>query len=237
MGTNTDPYQRAEGKYRLTRGIVEVLNEFANPFSILTKSTLVLRDVGLLAEAAKRTSVRVNLSIGTLDEEVWRATEPGTPHPMRRVRAVEKLNEAGVPCGVLIAPVLPELSDRPEQLEEVVRACIDAGAQSISTVLLHLRPGVKDVFFSRLGESHPHLIPAYRRRYRDRAYAASADQQAIDVLVRELVRSHGGTAAERADPEHLTGRPVGVPKRRAAGETAESAEADDIDAGTQLSLL
>jgi DNA repair photolyase len=237
MGTNTDPYQRAEGKYRLTRGIVEVLNEFANPFSILTKSTLVLRDVGLLAEAAKRTSVRVNLSIGTLDEEVWRATEPGTPHPMRRVRAVEKLNEAGVPCGVLIAPVLPELSDRPEQLEAVVRACIDAGAQSISTVLLHLRPGVKDVFFSRLGESHPHLIPAYRRRYRDRAYAATADQQAIDVLVRELVRSHGGTAAERADPEHLTGRPVSVPKRRAAGETAESAEAGDIDAGTQLSLL
>jgi DNA repair photolyase len=234
MGTNTDPYQRAEGKYRLTRGVVEVLSEFANPFSILTKSTLVLRDVGLLAEAAKRTSVRVNLSIGTLDEEVWRATEPGTPHPMRRVRAVEKLNEAGVPCGVLVAPVLPELSDRPEQLEAVVRACVDAGAQSISTVLLHLRPGVKDVFFSRLGESHPHLIPAYRRRYRDRAYAASADQQALNVLVRDLVRSYGGTAAERADPEHLTGRPVSVPKRRAAVSTAE---APDVDAGTQLSLL
>jgi DNA repair photolyase len=244
MGTNTDPYQRAEGKYRLTQGVLEVLTEFANPFSILTKSTLVLRDVALLAEAAKRTSVRVNLSIGTLDEEVWRATEPGTPHPMRRVRAVEKLNEAGVPCGVLIAPVLPDLSDRPEQLEAVVRACVEAGARSISTVLLHLRPGVKDVFFSRLAESHPHLLPAYRRRYRDRAYAPSADQQALSVLVRDLVRSYGGTAAERADPRHLTGRspaesgeataerPVGVSKRRPAGEPA-----DPADTGTQLSLL
>jgi len=107
MGTNTDPYQRAEGKYRLTRGIVEVLSEVRNPFSILTKSTLVLRDVALLAEAARRTSVRVNLSIGTLDEDVWRATEPGTPHPRRRVKAVEALNAAGVPCGVLIAPCCP----------------------------------------------------------------------------------------------------------------------------------
>jgi DNA repair photolyase len=245
MGTNTDPYQRSEGKYRLTRGIVEVLAERANPFSILTKSTLVLRDLALLAEAAKRTDVRVNLSIGTLDEQVWRATEPGTPHPMRRVRAVEKLNAAGVPCGVLIAPVLPDLSDRPEQLEAVVRACVEAGAQSISTVLLHLRPGVKDVFFSRLAETHPHLIPAYRRRYRDRAYATSADQQAVDVLVRDLVRSCGGTAAQRGDPRHLTGRspgagdgdgddtpaerPVGTPRRRPAHDP-------DL-AGTQLSLL
>ena len=127
MGTNTDPYQRAEGKYRLTRGIVEVLAEVANPFSILTKSTLVLRDLALLAEAARRTSVRVNLSIGTLDEDVWRATEPGTPHPARRVRAVEALNAAGVPCGVLVAPVLPGLSDGPDQLEAVVRACVEAG--------------------------------------------------------------------------------------------------------------
>jgi len=206
MGTNTDPYQRAEGKYRLTRGIVEVLAERANPFSILTKSTLVLRDLALLAEAAQRTSVRVNLSIGTLDEEVWRATEPGTPHPLRRVRAVEKLNAAGVPCGVLVAPVLPDLSDDPGQLEAVVRACVDAGARSISTVLLHLRPGVKDVFLDRLAATHPHLVTAYRRRYRDRVYAPRADQQALDALVREMVARHGGTAADRTDPEHMTGR-------------------------------
>jgi DNA repair photolyase len=184
--------------------------------------------------------VRVNLSIGTLDEEVWRATEPGTPHPLRRVRAVEALNEAGVPCGVLMAPVLPDLSDRPEQLEAVVKACVEAGAQSISTVLLHLRPGVKDVFFSRLADTHPHLLPTYRRRYRDRAYAASADQQALATLVHDLVRSHGGTAAERGDTRHTTGRapqpesavtprPVDSPRRRRA--------VDPEAAGTQLSLL
>jgi DNA repair photolyase len=206
MGTNTDPYQRAEGKYGLTRAVVEVLTERANPFSILTKSTLVLRDRELLAEASRRASVRVNLSIGTLDEAVWRATEPGTPHPRRRVRAVDQLNAAGVECGVLIAPVLPDLSDSREQIEAVVRACLDAGARSISTALLHLRPGVKAVFLDRLTETHPHLVAAYRRRYRDRAYAPRADQQALDSLVRGLVRRYGGVAAGRTEPRHHAGR-------------------------------
>jgi DNA repair photolyase len=205
MGTNTDPYQRAEGKYRLTRGIVEALAEHANPFSILTKSTLVLRDLELLAEAARRTEVRVNLSIGTLDEAVWRTTEPGTPHPAQRVRAVEQLNAAGIPTGVLVAPVLPELSDGTEQLEAVVRACAGAGARSISSVLLHLRPGVKEVFLDRLADSHPHLVPSYRRRYRDRAYAPNAEQRALEARVREFVRRCGGLPAERADPRHHTG--------------------------------
>src|SRR5215207_11326813 len=242
MGTNTDPYQRAEGKYRLTRGIVEVLAERANPFSILTKSTLVLRDLALLAEAAQHTSVRVNLSIGTLDEAVWRATEPGTPHPLRRIRAVEQLNAAGVPCGVLIAPVLPELSDSPDQLEDVVRACVDAGARSISTVLLHLRPGVKDVYLSRLADTHPHLVAGYRRRYRDRAYAAKADQQAVDVMVRNFVRRYGGVTANRTDPRHHTGHADGAdadaevpvsPPRRAGRRSS----ADTEPATTQLPLI
>ena len=232
MGTNTDPYQRAEGKYRLTRGIVEVLAERANPFSILTKSTLVLRDLSLLAEAAKRTSVRVNVSIGTLDEAVWRATEPGTPHPRRRVRAVEQLNAAGVPCGVLVAPVLPDLSDGPEQLDAVVGACVAAGARSISTVLLHLRPGVKEVFLARLAETHPELADSYRRRYRDRVYAPRADQQALDGLVRDLVRQHGGIAADRTDPRHHTGR---SPTPDAAGPAGPVAPVDDP--ATQLTLL
>ncbi|HEY3140987.1 MAG TPA: hypothetical protein VGJ86_07645 [Acidimicrobiales bacterium] len=199
MGTNTDPYQRCEGKYRLTRGIVEVLAEHANPFSILTKSTLILRDLPLLVEAARRTDVRVNFSIGTLDEEVWRTTEPGTPHPLRRIRAVETLNAAGVPCGVLVAPVLPDLSDRPEQLEAVVRACVAAGARSISAVALHLRPGVREVFFSRLAEHHPELVDSYQRRYRNRTYAPPPDRRKIEVLVSDLVRQHS-TSRSRPDP-------------------------------------
>ncbi len=116
MGTNTDPYQKAEGKYHLTRGVIGVLGEARNPFSILTKSTLVLRDLDVLTAAAERTDVRLNFSIGTLDRTVWRLTEPGTPPPDKRVEAVRRLNDAGIPCGVLVAPILPGLSDSPEQL-------------------------------------------------------------------------------------------------------------------------
>ena len=227
MGTNTDPYQRAEGKYRLTRGILEVLAEAGNPFSILTKSTLVLRDLALLAEAARHTTVRVDLSIGTLDEEVWRTTEPGTPHPRRRLRAVAALNEAGVPCGVFVAPVLPGLSDRPDQLAEVVAGAVDAGARSVSSVLLHLRPGVKEVFLDRLAGTHPHLLDDYRRRYRDRAYAPKADQEALAATVRDLLRRHGGTAALRTDPRPSP--PAEVP----VAPPSASPEAE----GHQLSLL
>src|SRR3984957_7477979 len=122
MGTNTDPYQRAEGRYHLTRGIVEALSEARNPFSILTKSTLVLRDLDVLTAAARRTDVHCNFSIGTLDEACWKATEPGTPHPRRRVEAVRRLNDAGIPTGVLVAPIIPGLSDRADQLEEVIEA-------------------------------------------------------------------------------------------------------------------
>ena len=162
MGTNTDPYQRCEGKFHLTQGVVRVLAEAANPFSILTKSTLILRDLDLLAEAAERTSVQANLSIGTLDEEVWKLTEPGTPHPRQRVEAVRKLNRAGVACGVLIGPVIPGLSDRPEQVEAVVDACVAAGATSISAVALHLRPGVREHYLGWLASARPDLVAAVR---------------------------------------------------------------------------
>src|SRR3954449_12167396 len=140
MGTNTDPYQRCEGKYHLTQGIIRALTEASNPFSILTKSTLILRDLDLLVAAAQRTTVRVNFSIGTLDEDVWKLTEPGTPHPRRRVEAVRKLNDAGIPCGVLVAPILPDLSDQPDQLNEVVDAVVDAGAVSVNAIDLDLSP-------------------------------------------------------------------------------------------------
>jgi DNA repair photolyase len=186
MGTNTDPYQRCEGKYRLTRGIVEVLGEAGNPFSILTKSTLIVRDLDVLVDAARRADVRTSLSIGTLDEDVWRATEPATPHPRRRLDAVRQLNEAGVPCGVLVAPVLPHLSDRPEQLEEVVRAATDAGAVSIAGVLLHLRPGVREPFFDRFRATHPHLVGDYERLY-PRAYAPKDRQAALADTMHELL--------------------------------------------------
>jgi DNA repair photolyase len=187
MGTNTDPYQRAEGKYRLTRGIVEALSAAANPFSILTKSTLILGDLERLAEAARRARVRADLSIGTLDEEVWRISEPGTPHPRQRVAAVARLNQAGIPSGVLVAPVLPGLSDHPDQLEEVVNACVEAGAAFVSVVALHLRPGVAEHYMAWLDSVRPELVAEYERRYRGQAYLPRRDQQQLSELVAGLV--------------------------------------------------
>jgi DNA repair photolyase len=194
MGTNTDPYQRCEGKYHLTQGIVAELSAAANPFSILTKSTLILRDLDLLAEAARRTDVRANFSIGTLDEDVWRMTEPGTPHPRRRIEAVARLNAAGVPCGVLVAPVLPGLSDAADQLEEVVKACVEAGAVSITPLLLHLRPGVREHYLGWLAGARPDLMERYAGLY-PRAYAPAKTQDELATTVRELVGKHGGRSA------------------------------------------
>jgi DNA repair photolyase len=198
MGTNTDPYQRCEGKYRLTQGVVRQLSEAGNPFSVLTKSTLVLRDLGLLAEAARRTEVRVDLSVGTLDEEVWRLSEPGTPNPRRRVRAIHALNEAGVPSGALIGPILPGLSDSEQQIDEVVGAVLDAGAVSVGSVLLHLRPGVRELVFGWLQRERPHLLSHYERLYRG-AYAPKAERERVAHLVRQAVARHGG-APSRPSP-------------------------------------
>jgi DNA repair photolyase len=186
MGTNTDPYQRCEGKYHLTRGIVQALGEAANPFSILTKSTLILRDVDLLVAAARKADVHCAFSIGTLDEAVWKASEPGTPHPMRRVEAVRRLNEAGIPCGVLMAPVLPGLSDRPEQIRAVVEACVAAGATSITPLLLHLRGRVRDHYLGWLKGYRPDLLPAYEARYQG-AYLPKAQQQRFSEMVKDMV--------------------------------------------------
>ena len=197
MGTNTDPYQRAEGKYHLTRGIVAVLGEVANPFSILTKSTLILRDLDLLTAASARTDVHTNLSIGTLDEALWRLTEPGTPNPRLRVEAVRRLNEAGVPCGVLVAPVLPGLSDNEEQLAAVVEACVDAGARSISAMYLHLRPGVREHWFDWMGSALPDRVQEYQNRYH-RAYVAAPAQRELSARVDALVSAARARRTRRA---------------------------------------
>jgi DNA repair photolyase len=166
MGTNTDPYQRCEGRYRLTRGVLEALRDYANPCSVLTKSPLLLRDLDLMVELAETAGFSANLSIGTLDEEVWRRSEPGTPHPKARMAAVKQLVAAGIPCGVLMAPILPGISDSPEQLRAVVRAAADAGASHLTPLTLHLRPGVKEEFMPWLEETYPELVPDYRRLYR-----------------------------------------------------------------------
>jgi DNA repair photolyase len=206
MGTNTDPYQRAEGRYHLTRGIVDALAEAHNPFSILTKSTLILRDLDLLVAAAARTDVQCSLSIGTLDEEVWRTTEPGTPHPLRRVEAVRRLSDAGIRTGVLVAPIIPGWSDSPAQLEAVASACTAAGATFVTAIPLHLRAGVKDHFLAFLAEHRPDLHSELSRRYKRSAYLPAAEQRAITERVDRVV-SAAHRPERRAEPTgHLHSR-------------------------------
>ncbi|MFJ9931331.1 Rv2578c family radical SAM protein [Streptomyces misionensis] len=212
MGTNVDCYQRAEGRYRLMPGIISALTEHANPFSILTKGTLILRDLDLLVRAARVTDVGISVSVGFLDPALWRTVEPGTPAPERRLDVVRTLGEHGIGCGVLMAPVIPFLSDHPEQLRTTVKAIADAGATSVTPLVLHLRPGAREWFTAWLGEHHPHLVRRYERMYAGGSYAPTWYQRRITRQVHELAREYGigptrAGAARRIRPAGPAPRP------------------------------
>jgi DNA repair photolyase len=222
MGTNTDPYQRCEGRYRLTRGVLEVLRDYANPCSVLTKSPLLLRDLDLFVELADTAGFSANLSIGTLDEEVWRGSEPGTPHPKARMAAVKQLVAAGIPCGILMAPILPGISDSPEQLRAVVRAAADAGASHLTPLTLHLRPGVKEEFLPWLEETYPELVPDYGRLYRGSNAPKPVREEIANRVQTEKRRyrsfappttSSGGRRV--SEPPRRDRSPRGIPSRGA----------------------
>jgi DNA repair photolyase len=191
MGTNVDCYQRAEGRYQLMPGIISALRDHANPFSILTKGTLILRDLDLLEQAAQVTDVGVSVSVGFTDQELWRTVEPGTPAPQRRLDVVRALGERGLGCGVLMAPVIPFLSDHPDQLRATVRAIAAAGATSVTPLVLHLRPGAREWFMAWLGQHHPHLVRRYERLYAAGAYAPKWYQRRVTRQVHELAREYG----------------------------------------------
>ena len=180
MGTNTDPYQWVEGRYRLMRGIWEVLRDAANPCSILTKSPLLLRDVELMREVAARTEISACLSVPTLDEKAWRASEPHTPHPRARLEAVGELNRAGIPTGILIAPLMPGINDAPGQVERIIELATEAGAVSIGGQTLFLRGSVREVFFDWLRAQRPDLVPRYERLYASGAYVPDRERRAIE---------------------------------------------------------
>jgi DNA repair photolyase len=203
MGTNVDCYQRAEGRYRLMPPIIEALRDFANPFSILTKGTLILRDLPLLRQAAEVTRVGLSFSVGFLDEELWRAVEPGAPSPRRRLDAVRQLTDAGFEVGVLMAPILPGLSDDDESIEATVSAVAAAGATSVTPLALHLRPGAREWYAHWLARQFPHLVPRYRQLYRAGAYAPQAYQRELTARVRIAARRHGLHRAEVGDNRRL----------------------------------
>src|SRR5438552_7780130 len=186
IGAATDPYQPAEGHYRLTRGSIEVLAAARNPLSIITRGPLIVRDIDVLSEASGRADVSINVSIPTLDPVIWRQTEPGTAPPRQRLRAIRRLVDAGINVGVGMAPILPGLSDRPDLLADVVRAARDAGATGIWTGLLNLRPGTREHFLENLARDWPELLPRYERLYAGRAYLGAADVEPVRREVAEL---------------------------------------------------
>jgi DNA repair photolyase len=188
VGAATDPYQPAEGTYRLTRACLEAFADFATPVGLITRGPMIVRDVDVLVRLARSAVLTVNFSIPTLDDDIWRRTEPGTAHPRQRLRAIERLAAAGIKVGVGMAPILPGLSDRPELLEEVVRAARDAGATSIWANLLYLREGTRDHFLEVLGRHWPELLPRYQAEYRGTGYLPKEKMEPVQRQVREMAR-------------------------------------------------
>jgi DNA repair photolyase len=190
MGTNTDPYQWVESKYKLMPGIWAALRDAANPCSVLTKSPLVLRDLPLLQEIAAVASVSANLSVPTLEPKAWRASEPHTPHPKARLEAVAELNRAGIPTGVLVAPLMPGINDDPRQVEAILEAAAEAGATGVGGIALHLRGEVRGVFMEWLRSYRPDLVEHYEQLYRRGAYAPPEERKRLSRLLKtsELTR-------------------------------------------------
>ena len=210
IGAATDPYQPPEGRYRLTRACLEVLGNASNPFALITRGPLIVRDIDVLAEAARRADVSVTFSIPTLDPEIWRRTEPGTAPPRQRLRALSRLVDAGVRASVGLAPILPGISDRPELLADVVRAARDAGACGVWANTLYLKPGTREHFLDCLANDWPELLPEYERLYGGRAYLPKSESDPVRNRVRQLGQEHGIRDRRRIrlapppEPEQMT---------------------------------
>ncbi len=215
LGTNTDPYQWVESKYRLMPGVWEAMRDFSNPCSVLTKSPLLLRDLSLFKQIAARTEFVANLSVPTLDEKAWRASEPHTPHPKTRLAAVGELNRAGIPTGVLIAPLMPGINDDPRQVEKILDLAGQMGATSVGGLGLHLRGEVKGVFLDWLRQYRPDLVQYYERMYGNSAYLPNGERNRLAKLAR------GGRA----------------PRRFLASAATSAGESRSRDDTTQVSLF
>ena len=191
IGAATDPYQPAEGRYRLTRSCLEALADARNPFSLITRGPMILRDVDVLSRASRVADVGVTFSVPTRDPEIWRRTEPGTAPPRQRLRALTRLVGAGIKASVGMAPILPGLSDRPDQLEEVVRAAREAGATAVWANLLYLKPGTREHFLESLAREFPEQLGRYERLYGNRAYLPKSVSEPVRAEVVALRRRYG----------------------------------------------
>ena len=222
LGTNTDPYQWVEGRYGLTRAVWEVLIEARNPGSVLTKSPLLTRDIDLFKELNEVAGFQASLSIPTLDEKAWRATEPATPHPRKRIEAVAELSAAGIPVGVLVAPLMPGINDSPEQVEEILRLCAEAGAGSVGGLGLHLKGEVKDIFFDWLRLHRPDLVADYERLYRRGAFLPKPERERIGRLIAGARRKAGVGDSRFREGVRRNREIARVERRREEAETSRA---------------
>lgn len=226
LGTNTDPYQRAEGRYQLMPGIIGALAESGTPFSILTKGTLLARDIPLLKSAASQVPVGLGISLAMTDESLSEAIEPGTPGPRARLKLVSRLREAGLPCGVMAMPILPWLSDSDEALDALFAALADAGATGVSAGALYLKPGTREWFMKWIAANHPELAGRYRRLYGSGSYASKEYRSWLAGKVRYFKARHGfgnSSGFSHRDLDDPRGEeaeyPAGVIPTLASGDT------------------
>ncbi len=210
IGAATDPYQPAEGRFKLTRQCLQVLRDFSNPTAMITRGPMIVRDLDVLTELARRAVLHITFSIPTVDDDIWRRTEPGTAHPRQRLRAIEQLVAAGIDVGVGMAPIIPGLSDQPDRLEAVIKAARAAGATGLWAGMLHLKDGTREHFMSVLGKHWPELVPRYEQAYRDRAYLPPAFAEPTMKAVARLRAAHGVSDRRRVilkpppEPEQLS---------------------------------
>ncbi|MEU3269402.1 Rv2578c family radical SAM protein [Saccharomonospora sp. NPDC006951] len=230
MGTNTDPYQRAEGKYRLMPGIIGALADSGTPFSILTKGTMLSRDLPLLRSVSTDVPVGLGVSIALLDRSMQRRLEPGTPSPQARLDLVRRASDAGLPCGVFVAPVLPGLTDSREVLDDLLAEIAAAGATGATIIPLHLRPGTREWFASWLAAEHPGLVPRYRALYGNGSYASASYRQRLAARVEPLLRAHGLAPEQRSSER-------GVPGDERASWPEGSMPSAGAARGEQMTLL
>jgi DNA repair photolyase len=208
MGTATDPYQHCEGHYRLTRAVIEAFADAANPMSMLTKSTMILRDLDVFERLNQVAEVSVSMSVGTLDEDVRRVVEPGTPPGRKRLEILGRFADAGIRTAVLVAPILPGLTDDDEHLDAVLAECARVGVERASPIVLHVRQSIREHFMPWVQEAYPWLYPRYVELYGKRAYAPKSYQEEVSERFRRLRERHGiGVTGYRP------GRPAHARKR------------------------
>ncbi|MEU3473905.1 Rv2578c family radical SAM protein [Rhodococcus sp. NPDC006774] len=196
LGTNTDPYQRAEGRYRLMPGIIRALTESGTSFSILTKGTLLRRDLPLLTLAAQQVDVQVSISLAIHDADLQKQLEPGTPSPRARLDLIRAVRDAGLDCGVLVAPVIPFLTDGAKQLDGLIGALAEAGATTVTALPMHLRSSTKDWYMSWLVKEHPALVRRYRQLYGHGAYVTPEYKQWLKARIDPLLDAYGFAAEQ-----------------------------------------